>query len=139
MKKNLIIILFIIAAIATWYLGTNKPDTPKIIENSSVVGNGRYVPYSKDTFTGARTMKRVLYFHADWCPTCRPLDREFTTRMDSIPQDVVIFKTNYDTEIELKKTYAITYQHTFVQVDDQDTEISKWNGGNFDDVISHIQ
>lgn len=99
----------------------------------------RYADYSKNLFEAAKGKKRILYFHADWCSTCRPLDRELQAMMDKIPQDVVIFKTNYDREISLKQIYAITYQHTFVQVDEQGNVVARWSGGNFNDVIGNIK
>jgi len=98
----------------------------------------RYVDYSQAAFDQAADKKRVLYFHADWCPECHLLNKEFIEKADQIPEDVVIFKTNYDTETELKKKYAITYQHTFVQVDESGNEVVKWSGGDFSEVISRI-
>src|SRR3972149_11950962 len=38
------------------------------------VTDSRYVPYSPAAFDAAREYKRVLYFHADWCSVCRPLE-----------------------------------------------------------------
>jgi hypothetical protein len=97
-----------------------------------------YVDYSKQAYNSAEGKKRVLYFHADWCPICRPLDRAFQSRMGEIPQDVVVFKTNYDTETALKNQYAVTYQHTFVQVDGNGKAIKVWSGGQFDEVLGNI-
>ena len=99
----------------------------------------RYLVYSPEAFKAARDTKRVLYFHAPWCPTCVPTDREFTAKSDQIPQDVVLFKTDYDTSTDLKKQYAITYQHTFVLVDADGREITKWNGGAIAELIERTK
>ena len=83
--------------------------------------------------------KRVLYFYATWCPTCSVANEDFTVNAARIPQDVVIFRTNYDSEVELKRKYAITYQHTFVQVDENGNELAKWNGGGLTELISNLK
>lgn len=98
----------------------------------------RYLPYSSDAYTNAQDKKRVLFFHAAWCPTCKSANEAFMKNTNDIPTDVVIFKTDYDTEKELKKTYAITYQHTFVYVDNQGKEIKKWSGGDIQALIDNV-
>jgi hypothetical protein len=35
---------------------------------------------------------------------------------------------NYDNSTALKQKYAVTYQHTFVQVDKDGNLIKKWSG-----------
>ncbi len=103
------------------------------------VTSGRYVAYSKEAFEAARGKKRVYYFWAAWCPTCKVVDQEFSTMSDKIPSDVIVFKTNYDTELDLKKKYTITYQHTFVQIDENGNEITKWNGGGTTDLLANVK
>ena len=41
--------------------------------------------------------------------------------------------------IELKKKYEVTYQHTFVQVDAQGNMIKKWSGGALADIIDETK
>ena len=107
-------------------------------ESSTVKNEGAYVDYTEDAFNQNKDKNRVLYFHADWCPICRPLDQAFQTRTNEIPTGYVIFKTNYDTETSLKTKYGITYQHTFVLVDEDGNEVKKWSGGDFDEVIEML-
>jgi len=99
----------------------------------------RYMTYSKAAFDAAKGKKRVYFFHAPWCPTCRPTDAAFQANMDSIPEDVVLFKTDYDSSTELKRQYGVTYQHTYVLVDDMGKEVKKWNGGGIDELIANTQ
>lgn len=100
---------------------------------------GRYVTYSSSVFEEAKDKKRVYFFHAVWCPTCKVVNEAFQNQEDKIPEDVVIFKTDYDRYTELKNRFAITYQHTFVQVDAQGNEIAKWNGGDIDRLIQNLK
>lgn len=91
--------------------------------------SAHYLDYSNEAFDAAKNKKRVYFFHAKWCPSCKAANAEFIGNLDKIPTDVVLFKTDYDTEVALEKEYSVTYQHTFVYVDAAGKEIKKWNGG----------
>jgi len=56
-----------------------------------------------------------------------------------IPDDVVLFKIDYDTSAILKIKYGVTYQHAYVQVDRHGNMIAIWNGGDIDALLSKIQ
>lgn len=101
--------------------------------------DSRYVTYSKTAFDGARNKKRVLFFHAPWCPTCKPADVAFEKDATRIPENVILFKTDYDTSSDLKKKYGVTYQHTFVQVDASGNEVTKWNGGQLTELTANVK
>ena len=107
--------------------------------------DSRYVEYSKGVLDGSANKRRVLYFYANWCPTCKPANEDFTKNSNKIPEDMVVIRVNYnDTntdqeEKDLAKKYAITYQHTFVQIDGLGKEVTKWNGGKTDDLLTNIK
>lgn len=90
-------------------------------------------------------VRRVLFFYANWCPTCKAADQEFTTQTTQIPQDVVLTRVNYNdtdtdqTEKELAKQYGITYQHTFVQLDESGNAVAKWNGGGIELLLENLK
>ncbi len=108
-------------------------------------GESRYLAYSRSVFDTAKDKKRVLYFYANWCPICRPIDKEFSTNMDKIPDGVVVIRVNYndsDTdadEKDLANKYGITYQHTFVQIDAVGNKIAFWNGGGLAELITNVK
>lgn len=139
MKKIFLVGFFIVIAVIIYvFLPKNKNTTPVIkTEVSQDKKMGRYVEYSKEAFDKAVNNKRVYFFHAKWCPTCKIANEEFIQNMDKIPNDVILFKADYDTEKELKTQYGITYQHTFVFVDSEGKEIRKWNGGGITELISN--
>lgn len=58
---------------------------------------------------------------------------------DKIPENMVLMKTDYDTYTELKKKYGVTYQHTFVQVDENGNELTKWNGGGVNELEANLK
>ncbi len=97
-----------------------------------------YVPYSAKAFTEASKLKRVLFFAASWCPSCRSADKDITENIKLIPADTVIFKTDYDTETALKTKYLVTRQHTFVWVDAKGAVIKKWSGGGASDIAKAV-
>lgn len=105
----------------------------------------RYIPYSKVAYDATSGKRRVLYFYATWCPTCKQANEDFIANPNKIPEDMVVIRTNYndpDTdqeEKELAKKYGITYQHTFVQIDAEGKEITKWNGGKIDELLTNIK
>jgi thioredoxin 1 len=113
--------------------------------NNTKSSSSRYIKYEKDVIDNTNSNRRVLFFYASWCPTCRPADADFTQNENQIPEDVIVIRVNYndpDTDQEEKKLaqkYGITYQHTFVQIDEQGNEVTKWNGGKLSELVSRIK
>ena len=130
------------AAIKKGETGTLTPDQEAMEKKNA---NSRYVPYSKSAYDAAADKRRVLYFYATWCPSCKVANEDFTANPNKIPEDVVVIRTNYNDpntdqeEKDLAKKYGITYQHTFVQIDTQGKEITKWNGGKTDELVAKVK
>lgn len=114
------------------------------MENDST-GKSQYIHYSKAALDSASSGRRVLFFYASWCPTCKPADTDFTKNIANLPDDVTVVRVNYNDpetdqeEKDLAKKYGITYQHTFVQIDAQGNEVAKWNGGQVDELLATIK
>lgn len=70
----------------------------------------------------------VLFFHAPWCPSCRETEESLTT--DGVPDGLTVVKVDYDSATDLRRTYGVTYQHTFVAVDQTGTQLKKWSGSS---------
>jgi thiol-disulfide isomerase/thioredoxin len=88
--------------------------TYDIIEGSPI-----YTEYTEelyDTLLGNRPF--VLYYHADWCPTCVALEDYITENMDSFEDGTIFLAVDYDEELELRQEYGIVTQYTFVILDD---------------------
>ena len=120
-----------------------KNDGDKMMDDKKS-GSG-YVEYSKSALDNSSDNRRVLYFYASWCPTCRPADANFKENTSKIPEDVTVIRVNYNDpetdqeEKDLAKKYGITYQHTFVQIDGTGKEVTKWNGGQINELLSNIK
>jgi len=148
----IIILIFLSIGVFVTFSNNNSPKTSnnsvmiedddenKNMEDSGVVmQESRYVQYSSEKFNSYSDKKRVYFFHAAWCPTCKVANEEFNADSNLIPEDVVLFKTDYDSEQALKKKFGITYQHTFVYVNEKGDEITKWNGGGVAELIENTR
>ena len=82
---------------------------------------GSYKPYSQQAYADSATTRRILFFHASWCPQCRQLDKEITA--STLPNGVTILKVDYDTNQPLRAKYGVTLQTTFVEVDTSDAKV----------------
>ncbi|MDX2003771.1 MAG: thioredoxin family protein [Meiothermus sp.] len=98
-----------------------------------------YLEYSAEAFGKAKDQKRVLFFSASWCPTCRAANAEFTAKLKEIPKGVVVFKADYDKETALKRQYGIVRQHTFVLVDATGKALKTWSGGAVAEVAANTK
>jgi thiol-disulfide isomerase/thioredoxin len=74
----------------------------------------------------------VLFFAADWCPTCIVAEENFLENADQIPSGVQILKADFDEETAMKKTYEVTIQHTFIQINENREALAKWSGGDIE-------
>jgi thioredoxin 1 len=88
------------------------------------------VPFNQANFSQANAAGRpvVVYFHADWCPTCR-VQQPIVARLalESTLKPVTIYEANFDTETALKNTLNVSQQSTFV-VFKQGHEVSRSTG-----------
>lgn len=83
---------------------------------------GAYVGYSAQAFEQAAT-RRILFFHAPWCPQCRALEQSITSQ--GVPSGMTILKVDYDTATDLRQKYGVTLQTTVVEVDPNGNLIKK--------------
>jgi thioredoxin 1 len=93
-------------------------------------GSGFYVTLAEyegnqDAFSSTEV---VVFFNAAWCSTCKEARDNIEADLAAIPPDLTIVVADFDTEIDLRRTYGVTVQHTFVHIDPQGNEISKWSG-----------
>ncbi|MCE0486916.1 thioredoxin family protein [Ornithinimicrobium sediminis] len=68
----------------------------------------------------------VLFFHADWCPSCRATDAALTE--DGVPEGLTVVKVDFDSQTSLRQEYGIVQQHSFVHVDALGTALATWSG-----------
>lgn len=114
-----------------------KDDTAMMKKDEEVMvkAEGKYADYNASLV--GTTENTVLFFHANWCPSCRAADGNISA--ETVPSGLTILKTDFDSNTDLKKKYGVVSQHTFVQVDANGELIKKWVGGNnVDDIVNQI-
>src|SRR5688572_20982151 len=110
-----IAVVLIIVTIGIFaYSSTQNPQSsdsmlPKESGMDAIVGedktmtkeSSRYLIYTKANLDNAKSTRRVLFFYANWCSTCRPADASFSQNQSKIPTDITLFRVNYnDTETD---------------------------------------
>jgi thioredoxin 1 len=118
-----------------------KDETTMMDKGDTVMKTGSYEAYSADAVLLASTTHDVvLFFRANWCPTCIAVDKNIKINLGKIPSSLTILDVNYDNSKDLKQKYGVTYQHTFVQVDKDGTMIKKWSGSpTLSALVSEVQ
>ena len=84
---------------------------------------GKYADYSASSFASTGGT-RIIFFHASWCPQCRQLDASI--KAGKVPDNVTIFKTDYDSNQTLRQKYGVTIQTTVVLVDANGNLVKKY-------------
>jgi len=93
-----------------------------------VSASAAYRDYSPEAVsTASADDKVILFFHAQWCSTCKLLSDDITANIDRIPDNVRILHVDYDTATTLKQRYEVTLQHTLVQVGADGDKIASWH------------
>ena len=107
--------------------------------SSATTSQAKYTNYSAAALAVAEAKGRtIIYFHAPWCPICVVLEPQLLAQIGTLPSDITILKADYDSSTDLKKKYGVTYQHTFVQVDQQGNKIKLWSGGDVQTIKDNL-
>lgn len=109
--------------------GKKMPQQDRAVPGSFI----SYADYQADTEKYAMG-DVVLFFNATWCPTCQEANGNLESA--SIPEGLTVVSVDYDTSTDLKQKYGITTQHTFVQVDPDGKELTKFTGSTTIDEIN---
>ncbi|MBD3328677.1 hypothetical protein GF340_05265 [Candidatus Peregrinibacteria bacterium] len=81
----------------------------------------------------------VAFFHANWCPTCRAMEKEILEDPSQFPAGTKILKLDYDEETELKNELGVKIQSTVIVFDAEGNEIYTATDPAFDDFIAAIE
>lgn len=96
--------------------GNTANDLPAPQGQSGQVLPGKYSPYSENEFIAEATTykRRVLFFHASWCPQCRSIEKGITE--GTVPTGMALYKVDYDNAGTLRQKYGVTLQTTIIEV-----------------------
>ena len=133
MNKNKLVFVGVIIILAVIVGVIMKEDEVMVKDGAMIVEimtkSGMYEAYTPEKVSLASPEQdTVLFFKANWCPTCRAVDADIKANLSSVPSNLAILDVDYDNSSSLKQKYGVTYQHTFVQVDADGSLIKKWSG-----------
>lgn len=134
--KRLITIFITLLSISTLVSGQ---DAMMMSSNGGIEGSGEIIHFMDidDAKMHAHNNPTVLFFYADWCPTCRAELKKIESGQ-SILKNITVIIVNYDKSKELKRKYGVTYQHTYVQIDRDGESIALWNRGGPEAILGHV-
>ena len=134
MNKKVTIIVLAVAYLLTANKPVDEANSSNLVKQASPEtqtqpaespqAQGKYITYSAEALSTA-TGKRILYFHAPWCPQCQELDASI--KKGPIPDGVTIIRTDFDSNQELRKKYGVTQQTTLVLIDENGNLVKKYN------------
>ncbi len=143
-KINVFVIITLVLGtlFAITFIGKldKKTDSPQVVFAESQQISPHYVEYSEEFLSKAsKNGNTVLFFAATlWCNTCSALDDELKERSSTLPDGVTVLKVDYDTDRTMRTKYAVTQQHTLVYLDNNENEIRRWIGGDFNTLVQNI-
>ena len=103
-------------------------DSSKKSDSTTQAAPAGYVSYSDYNKNKAKYDEAdvVLFFNASWCSTCAEADQQLSS--EQFPDGLVVVSVDYDANEDLRQQYGVTVQHTFVQVDSDGSEVTKFSG-----------
>lgn len=117
----------------------NEPGT---MESSTTLPSDSaiYEKYSADLFASLVGKKPVvLFFHAQWCPECRALEKAITADLANFPMGSHILQINYDTETDLKDEYDVKVQTTLIVLDAEGARVETFLNPSLDKLKAAIE
>lgn len=132
-------VVFIILFVASMVSLNNKVtplEQAKIAETVEKIP--LYADYSDARLANAKQEFIVLFFHANWCPSCKAFEEKVL--WETIPENIQILKVDFDKNSELRKKYNVLSQTTFALVDSDGELRKRWVWGQgIDDVVKQLQ
>jgi thiol-disulfide isomerase/thioredoxin len=81
----------------------------------------------------------ILFFTAEWCPSCVAVEKNIAQRSAYIPPHIAIMMIDYDDQ-EMKEKYNVNQQHTFILLDENGDEVKRWtNSETLGGIISNVK
>ena len=105
-----------------------KKDKKKNDDKQAAKNDGAYLAYEHGVVGNGE--KALLFFHAEWCPTCHQKDAILSGLYDTGEYAISTYKVDYDNSDELKKLFGVVSQDTFVLIDGNGNVIANVSGAN---------
>ena len=127
--KRIVIFLLIALAAATGATARGRTEKASMAKNTGAMMSAQALAEKGPT---------VLFFAADWCPTCRVALNDINANGARM-NEVTVVVVDYDKAADLKAKYGVTSLHTYVQIDAQGEKLAIWNGGGVDGIVKNVK
>jgi thiol-disulfide isomerase/thioredoxin len=82
----------------------------------------------------------AYFFAATWCPNCQAAYKDLERNFRKMPEGMTLVLVNFDKTPDLKSRYAVTIQHTFIQINEKGEKVKAWVGSNtVSDIVKRIE
>lgn len=97
-------------------IGNGAIPLPDLLEDASgKIDLEQYRPYEAQVLAELKgEQKFVVFFHANWCPTCVKWEEKLKSNIGRLPGGALILKADYDKEGALASELGVTKQSTAV-------------------------
>ena len=115
-------------------------DTKMGMQLRMAMSSGMKVQYKSlmSAETLATKNPTVLFFAADWCPSCQADLKDINANGAQLGK-VNIVVVDYDKSADLKMKYGITVQDTYVQIGAMGEKLAIWNGGGVQGILKNVK
>ncbi len=79
--------------------------------DDTAANTSRFVAYDGDV-DALKDENAILFFHSKTCGSCKTLSDDITENANDIPEDVMVYKVDWDENQDLAKEYGIAKYHT---------------------------
>jgi thioredoxin-like negative regulator of GroEL len=120
---------------------------PESVSINAVKLANNYFVFERSEFEKAKAANRpiLLFFYANWCPTCARQEPVNVDTFNSLNNSNVIgFRVNYndpdtsDDEEALAKEFGVRYQHTFFTLDKSGKQVDRFLGDTSEQKIKEF-
>jgi|694.fasta_scaffold22555_3 hypothetical protein len=121
----------------------NSSSSLSEIDAANLPTSGKYTDYKtfdiKSESAKVPNPKIILFFSSSECLSCKSLERDIEREVNLIPFNVFILRVDTLQNKELADKYQVLLPNTFVQINQNQKELRKWDYSyNFVDLIKEI-
>lgn len=119
---------------------TNPPTTETQSAAVQSKEHGYADHYSAEKFKALQSSGKrfAIFVGADWCPGCKRLSKEILANQAMLPKDTAILTANFDTDLELRRTYGVATKHTGIFFDESGEHIGNTPRVVMNDFMAHL-
>lgn len=111
---NRLIGTMVVAAMTMVFAGTASAQMAQSAD--MMMMKNEFKPFTAEAHARAMSEGKttLVFFHAPWCPVCRAQEPKVLAELNGAAKDVVAFKVDYDSNMDLRKSMKVDKQSTLI-------------------------